>query len=142
MNLQKLIEEKYTILNGEIVNFALRIKDETEFVYNVIIQGDGWGCNYGDYDLKHYGAESLMRLMGVLGVNSTSELVGKAVRIAVQDPDQPVKYIGNIIYDKWFNYDETGEVANVIDLDTGQATEEVVEEEPDPVGLDQYTEDE
>ena len=151
MTLQQLINENYTILNGEISKFVLRIKDDSTLVYNVIIQGDGWGCNYGDYDLLSYdykvnGAEALFTLLKTIGVDSTDKIVGKAVRIAFKDPSEPVQFIGNIVYDIWFNFMEENEVLSEFPdkLDEIDVKEEEEEKEiPQKIAVEEkYTEGE
>lgn len=106
MNLAELVRDKYNILIGEVIDQPQINKKDRSLVINILIQGDGWACNFGDYNmLENYRcAQLLYDLMEVLNINSLSELKGKAVRIAVQNAEEPVTIIGNVVYDKWFNF--------------------------------------
>lgn len=108
MNLRTLNEANYVILNGKIENAILR-HEEDRLILRLVISGDGWGCNYGDYDLnanEFNGTRSLIDLMSTLHVEEFNELTDQYVRVAVENTEAPVKILGNIIYDKWFNYDD------------------------------------
>ena len=108
MNLKNLIESGYKILNGEIITEPHLYLKQGHLVLGIPIRGDGWSCEYGGYSLSanFKCAESLLLLMDVLGVADTLELKGKAVRIAVRDQNEPITIIGNIVYDKWFNFED------------------------------------
>ena len=108
MNLKNLIESGYKILNGEIITEPHLYLKQGHLVLGIPIRGDGWSCEYGGYSLSanFRCAESLLLLMDVLGVADTLELKGKAVRIAVRDQNEPITIIGNIVYDKWFNFED------------------------------------
>lgn len=108
MNLKNLIESGYKILNGEIITEPHLYLKQGHLVLGIPIRGDGWSCEYGGYSLSanFRCAESLLLLMDVLGVADTLELKGKAVRIAVRDQNEPIRIIGNIVYDKWFNFED------------------------------------
>ena len=80
------------------------------------LEGGGWGVVYGGYCLgKGYlgadddffsgsasGMEYLIRIMDTVGVEKFQDLRGEYVRVATKIGD-PVKIIGNIINDKWFD---------------------------------------
>lgn len=51
------------------------------------------------------GMESIMRIMDVVGVEALEDMKGKYVRIASKGLGSSVKIIGNIISDKWFDYE-------------------------------------
>lgn len=138
MNLKTLNEENYIILNGKIENAILR-HEENRLILRLVISGDGWGCNYGDYDLndtKFDGTRSLIDLMSTLHVEEFNELTEQYVRVAVQNTDAPVIIFGNIIYDEWFNYtdyiivpeSESEPVEQVSDL---EVVEEKIEDDVD-----------
>lgn len=108
MNLKNLIESGYKILNGEIITEPHLYLKQGHLVLGIPIRGDGWSCEYGGYSLSanFKCSESLLLLMEVLGVSDSIELKGKAVRIAVRDQNEPITIIGNIVYDKWFNFED------------------------------------
>ncbi len=117
MDLKFLIENNYIILNGKVEKLLIT-KVEDKLIFRLVISGDNWGCNYGDYDLAEAsfeGINSITAIMDTLGVEELSELNGAYLRVAAENADSPVKIVGNIIYDKWFNYDDY--YANEIDED-------------------------
>ena len=108
MNLRTLNEKNYIILNGKVEK-SLITKVEDKLIFRLVISGDNWGCNYGDYDLADVsfkGIDSITAIMNTLDVEELSELNGVYLRVAAENADSPVKIVGNIIYDKWFNYDD------------------------------------
>ena len=44
-----------------------------------------------------------MNIMNVVGVERFNDMKGKYVRVAIKGLGSPVKIIGNIIEDKWFD---------------------------------------
>ena len=57
--------------------------------------------------LKGYdkGLEAIMRIMDVVGVSDLNKMVGKNVRVASEGWGSKVTAIGNILEDKWFDYE-------------------------------------
>lgn len=106
------------IMNAKITNAELSMADHGCLTMWLTLEGSGWGCGFGGYCLgKGYlgakefegsakGLESIMRIMDVVGVDRFSELEGKYIRIVDEGWNKPVKKFGNIIKDKWFDYEE------------------------------------
>lgn len=135
MNLRTLNEENYVILNGKIENAILR-HEEDKLILRLVISGDGWGCNYGDYDLNDTefdGTRSLIDLMSTLQVEEFKELTDQYVRVAVENTEAPVRILGNIIYDKWFDYSNYNIVS--------ESESEPVEQVPDLEVVEENIED-
>ena len=51
MNVEALMNNNYTILNGKVVKVSCVFNQDDTFVFNLIIQGDGWQCMYGNFDV-------------------------------------------------------------------------------------------
>lgn len=113
----KLIEAGYTIENALIESVDLSMADHGYLTLAMTLKGNGWGVVYGGYCLgKGYlgaddnffsgsasGMEYLMRIMDTVGVDRFQNLKGKYVRVATKGLSSPVKIIGNILEDKWFD---------------------------------------
>ena len=113
----QLIEAGYTIENALIESVDLSMVDHGCLTLAMTLKGSGWGVVYGGYCLgKGYlgaddnffsgsasGMEYLMRIMDTVGVERFQNLKGKYVRVATKGLSGPVKIIGNIIEDKWFD---------------------------------------
>lgn len=116
---EELKELGYELLNAEITNVSLNMKDHGCLTLSIVLKGSGWGVVYGGYCLgKGYlgadddyfngsakGMEAIMRIMDVIGVEALEDMKGKYVRIASKGLGSSVKIIGNIISDKWFDYE-------------------------------------
>lgn len=116
---EELKELGYELLNAEITNVSLNMKDHGCLTLSITLKGAGWGVVYGGYCLgKGYlgadddffkgsakGMEAIMRIMDVVGVEALEDMKGKYVRIANKGWGSGVKIIGNIISDKWFDYE-------------------------------------
>lgn len=115
-----LIEEGYEIQNAEITSVSLSSSDYCCLSLDIVLQGASWGCVYGGYCLgKMYpdsyekdtyegsaaGMEAIMRIMDVVGVSKLEDMKGKYIRVATKGWGSSVKIIGNIIKNRWFDYD-------------------------------------
>lgn len=108
------------IENAKIFSADLSMEDHGVLTFDLVLEGNGWGCNFGgrvlgkgwlgasDDDFEGYaaGTEVIMRIMNVVGVTRFSELKGKYVRVKHEGWGKEISAIGNIIEDKWFSYKE------------------------------------
>lgn len=109
------------IENAKIIRADLSMEDHGVLTCDLVLEGYGWGCNFGGYvlgqgwlgadpkDFKGYesGTEAIMRIMNVVGVSRFSELEGKYIRAKLGSGwGNGISAIGNIIEDKWFSYKE------------------------------------
>lgn len=116
---KKLIAEGYKLDNALIKNVSLSSGNYCSLTLDITLDGDGWGCVYGgyclgkiypdSYDKESYegsvaGMEVIMRIMDVVGVSRLEDMNGKYVRVATKKWGDSVKIIGNIIKDRWFDY--------------------------------------
>jgi hypothetical protein len=113
----QLIKEGYKIENAVIKDVDLSMADHGCLTLAMTLDGGGWGVVYGGYCLgKGYlgaddnffsgiaaGMEYLIRIMDTVGVERFQNLKGKYVRVATKGWGGPVKIIGNIIKDQWFD---------------------------------------
>jgi hypothetical protein len=130
MNLKELQDKGYMILNG-IINDISIIRDNNKLLLILSINGDGWSVEYGQYDLNDdlfMGTQSLVDLLLTLDINNLYDIKGKNVRIAAKI-EETVTIIGNIMYDKWFNYMnyKIEPVTMPVDTETEDKEEEVEE---------------
>ena len=107
--------EGYDIENAKIEYVDLSMADHGVLDLSMGLNGNGWGCVYGGYVLgKGYlgakefegskkGMESIMRIMDVVGVSRFNDMKGKIIRAAIKGWGEPVKIIGNVIEDRWFD---------------------------------------
>lgn len=114
---EQLTEAGYSIENALITNVDLSMADHGCLTLAMTLEGSGWGVVYGGYCLgKGYlgaaddffdgsaaGMEYLIRIMDTVGVEKFQDLKGKYIRVATKGWGDPVKIIGNIIKDKWFD---------------------------------------
>ena len=56
------------------------------------------------YEGSAAGMEVIMRIMDIVGVSHLEDMKGKYVRVATKKWGDTVKIIGNIIKDRWFDY--------------------------------------
>ena len=114
---EQLKAEGYDIWNAEIKNVSLSMEDHACFVSYLSLDGHGPCCCYGGYVLgkgyvgaktfKGYasGIEAIMRIMDTVGCCKYEDMKGKYVRVATKGLGSTVKIIGNILDDKWFDYE-------------------------------------
>lgn len=109
------------IENAKITNVSLTMADYCSLVFEITVEGAGWGCNIGGYKIasgmlgakpKDFKAENgaglvaLMRIMDVVGVDRWEDLEGKYCRIKTEGWGGTIHCIGNILKDKWFDIKE------------------------------------
>lgn len=93
-------------------------EDHGCFTFNLTLKGAGWGIGAGGYCLDHWDEKQKKRICGkatldpidqilkVVGVDTWEELKGQYVRVVLEDLNGPVKAIGNLLEDKWFDFKE------------------------------------
>ncbi len=86
MNIKQLTDAGYKIENAKITSADLSMEDHGCLTFNMVLDGGGWGCNYGGYCLGHgylganefegssKGLEYIMRIMDTVGVSRFSDL--------------------------------------------------------------------
>lgn len=109
----------YEIKNAKITSVSLNMENHGCLTLDILLEGNGWGVCFGGYCLgKGYvgadedffkgsdsGMEAIMRIMDVVGVSDLQRMKGEYVRVATSGLGSCVKIIGNIIKDKWFDYE-------------------------------------
>lgn len=106
------------IENAKITNADLSMEDHGCLCLRLTLEGQGWGCCFGGRvigkgyinakEFKGYakGSEEIMRIMDTVGVDKFSDLKNKYVRVELNGWGSTVSKIGNIIENKWFDYNE------------------------------------
>lgn len=117
---KELISQGYKIENARITNISLSMADHGCLTSGIWLEGAGGVCCYGGYGLGHgylgakkfdgspKGIVSLMRIMDTvtrLALKKWEDLKGKFIRTAAKNRNDTIKIIGNIIKDKWFDYE-------------------------------------
>lgn len=117
MTEKEYIEKGYVIRNARIANVSLNFKDHGCLVFDLTLEGSGWGTVYGGYCLGNgylgadnfegsgKGLEAIMRIMNTVGVDDIMDLKNKYIRVAYKH-GETVHAIGNIIKEEWFDYKE------------------------------------
>lgn len=112
---EQLIKSGYKIENALIKNVDLSMEDHGCLTLAMTLEGNYWGVVYGGYCLGHgylgadnfdgsaSGLESIMRIMDTVGVERFQDLKGKYVRVATKVGSSPIKIIGNVLKDQWFD---------------------------------------
>lgn len=107
------------IRNAKITDTSISMGDYGCLTFGITLEGDAFGVSYGGYCIGHgflgsdtftaengSGLVAMMRIMDVVGVERWEDLKGKYVRFVDDAWGSPVRKIGNIIEDKWFDIDE------------------------------------
>lgn len=115
---QKELEEAgYKIENAQISRADLSMADYGVLTLEMPITGNYWGCVYGgrvigqgylganEFKGSSMGIEYIMRIMDIVGVEKFNEMSGKYIRVARTAWGDPIKIIGNLIKDRWFDAD-------------------------------------
>ena len=136
MTLEKLNQDNYTILNGKIINATTELISDNMLTFSLFIQGDGWQCNYGNFNLFDNNFDSRSAIADILKLLEKKDIYDikdTYVRIAVKSVSDPVEYIGNIIVDSWFNFNDY----RISKLDN---TEVVTEEQEETLDMEEIVE--
>lgn len=107
------------IKNVKIKKVSLTMADHACLTFYLLLEGDGWEISYGGYCIGHGfldsdsfiaenggGLVAMMRIMDTVGVERWEDLKDKYIRVVDEGWGSPIKKIGNIIEDKWFDIDE------------------------------------
>lgn len=116
---KELLKEGYKIENAIIEKVDLSMADYGCLTLQMVLKGSYWGCVYGGYVLGHgylgaaddffdgsgIGMESIIRIMDTVGVKKFQDLKDKHIRVCSKNHGDSIKIVGNIINDKWFDYE-------------------------------------
>lgn len=107
------------IHNAKITDTTITMGDHGCLIFRIILETDAFSVSYGGYCIGNgflgsdtftaengSGLVAIMRIMDVVGVESWEDLKGKYVRFVDDAWGSPVRKIGNIIEDKWFDIDK------------------------------------
>lgn len=110
------------IENARIKSVSISMADHDCLTFGIVLDGKAWGCVYGGYAIGdgYLGADddffkarsngaglvAMMKIMDTVGVERWEDLVDKYVRVVVKGGSSPIKIIGNIVEDKWFDIGE------------------------------------
>lgn len=106
------------IENAKITEVNLSMADHGVLMLQLMLEGDGWGTCFGGRVIgKGYlgakefvgyekGTEEIMHIMDVVGVERFNDMKGKYVRVENDGWGSSIHKIGNIIENKWFDYDD------------------------------------
>lgn len=112
---KELVNAGYTIENALISSVDISMEDYGCVVYKIVLEGGDWGCVFGGYCLGHgylgatnfdgseKGIESIARIMDVVGVSRFNDMRGRHIRVATKGWGEPIKIIGNIVRENWFD---------------------------------------
>lgn len=114
---KQLEKEGYKIENAKITSVDLNMQDHGVMTLSMCLEGSGWGCVYGGYCLGHgyVGANPeyfnssknsmiyLMRIMDTTDSDTFNGMKGRYIRVASKGWGQPIKIIGHITEEKWFD---------------------------------------
>lgn len=91
---QLLEESGYEIKNAQIESVRLTMADHGVLTSDLVLNGHGWGVCYGGYVLGkgHLGSKDF-------------EGYGSGMEVATKGLGSSVRIIGNILDDKWFDYE-------------------------------------
>ena len=107
------------IRNAKITDTSITMGDHGCLTFGIILEADAFTILYGGYCIGQgflgsdtftaengSGLVAMMRIMDVVGVENWEDLKGKYVRFVDDAWGSPVRKIGNIIEDKWFDIDK------------------------------------
>lgn len=107
------------IKNAKISKTMLGKEGHGIFTFFIFLDFDnGCSCGVGGYSLDEYdqdlgirickekSMELISQILAVVGVDCWEELTGKYIRFEDEGFGKTIKKIGNIIDDKWIDFDE------------------------------------
>ena len=100
---------EYSIYNGKIIDIVTELEHENMFRFGLLIEGDNWHCLYGNVNLFDDSFDSKSAIIDLLKLFEEKNILNlkdKYVRIAIKNLNDPVSIIGNIISDKWYNFND------------------------------------
>lgn len=114
---QSLLQEGYTIKNVYIKDVDFTMANYGCLMLYLDLTGENFSVSYGGYALgkgriggdefigSPNGIEYIMRIMDTLGIERFQNIKGAFARIAFKNTNEPIKIIGNVLTDKWFDID-------------------------------------
>ena len=106
------------IENAQITGTKISMADLGVLTFDLIVEGNGWGCCVGGYAIGHgflnsdywdatgAGLVAMMKIMNVVGVSRWEDLKGKYIRVESEGWGGTITKIGNLLKDEWFDLKE------------------------------------
>lgn len=106
------------IKNAKIRSTMLGREDHGIMTFMIYISADSFNCGVGGYCLDEFNSatqtrvfraesmEAISKVLEVVGVDKWEDLPGKYIRFEDNFWGSTVTKIGNIIKDKWFDFEE------------------------------------
>jgi len=94
--------------NAKITKVFLGREDHGIPTCFVTLTGPSWGQGFGGYDIRYYGIDMLMSIIETVGCSSWEELPGNHCRVKRETRLGPIKAIGHITDDKWYEPETKG----------------------------------
>lgn len=111
--MSEILMSEYEVKNAKITKTTLGLGDR-EFTFYLYLdyggsgQGAGGRCmaeyKNNEYRGTAYGLDLIIKILEIVDVENWEELVGKHIRVDANHSD--VRAIGNLLNDKWLNFDE------------------------------------
>lgn len=114
---EKLTSMGYKIENAKIRSVDLSMEDHGVLCLEMSLDANTFGVVFGgmvlgkgyvgakEFSSYPHASEYLMQIMDVVGCSRFNDMEGKYIRVATDGWGNPVRIIGNIIEDKWFDAD-------------------------------------
>lgn len=97
------------IKNARVHSTFLGKEDHGIPSFNVQLDYGGSAQGFGGFDLRHYGAKPIVRILEVLGVESWERLPGTPCRARVGEGwNGKIEALGHFIEDKWYEIEAEG----------------------------------
>ena len=114
------------VCNAHIKKVSLGYEDHGILTFGLTLNiSDGTSCVFGGYELdtydkttgkrecQKYSMELITEIMKTVGVKKWEDLIGKYIRVITEGCSTPIRKIGNLMEDKWFDIDKFFEFYNI-----------------------------
>lgn len=114
--MRKLVATKSTIVNARIAETQFGYEGHGIMTCYLLIEGDGWCCNFGGYALDSWnneesrrvgtaqGFNAVIELMKTLEVEKWEDLKGKYIRCETEGWGGRITKVGHMLKGRWFSF--------------------------------------
>lgn len=101
------MKDNFKVYNAQVTDTFLGFDDHGILTFYLMLNiSDGSHCSFGGIRITRSTIEIIGKILNTVGVAKWEDLKGKFLRVYMDEWDAPIKEIGNLMYDKWFDINE------------------------------------
>lgn len=101
------MKDNFKVYNAQVTDTFLGFDSHGIFTFYLTFDiADGSHCSFGGIRITRSTIGIIGKILNTVGVAKWEDLKGKFLRVYMDEWDAPIKKIGNLMQDEWFDINE------------------------------------